>query len=219
MGRGLDDDTLAAAFRAAVADTPEPGFGHSDVLAGSHRAARRHRMLVTGGIAAAVIVLAGGVTTGVVLGQDRGSVTSAASAPAQDSAGSGLAREAAPVPPALGGGCVNQQDPGLRSLVDAALPALSSATEAPTTMICRPGGGREVHLDVTDGALTGLFSVVDTPAGEQGPTDAALGWVQATEPTRSGGTVTVTSRASSDSGGVPYSDQVEALAKALAPLL
>src|SRR4051794_29639383 len=202
-----DDDRLAAAFRAAVQDTPEAGFDHDDVVAASRRLGRRHRMLVTGGVAAAVIALAGGVTTGVVLTRDGDTVTSAA-APAPERAGPGSAADAAapraaaapsespsgaPLGPASGD-CVDPQDPELRALVDEALPELAGATPAPTTMICRPGGGREVNLDVTDGALTGLFTVVYTPPGEPPAQSAtAVGWVTAEAPTASGGTVVVTS--------------------------
>ena len=222
MTEMTDDEKLAAAFRAAAQDAPEAGFGRDDVLAGSRRIAKRNRMLLTGGIAAAAIVLAGGVTAGLVLSRDTGSVTSAA-APARDSsagsAGGGLVPEAGPSVPNSGGGCANPQDPALRQLVNAALPALASAGEAPTTMLCRVGGGREVHLEVTDGSSTGLFSVVFTPAGETAPSDTAVGWVSAEATTASGGTLTVTSAASADSGGVPYADDVPALAATLAPRL
>lgn len=231
-----DDDRLAAAFRAAVQDAPEAGFGHEDVLAGSRRLARRRRMLVTSGVAAAVIVLAGGVTTGVVLTRDGGTTTSAAApAPEQaEQAGPGSAADAAapraaaapsaprseaPLGPATGP-CVNPQDPELRALVDAALPALAGAREAPTTMTCRPGGGREVNLEATDGTLTGLFTVVYTPPGEPpAQTATAVGWVTAEVPTASGGTVVVTSRGDADSGGVPFADDVRPLAEALGPRL
>ncbi|GAA4543307.1 hypothetical protein [Pseudonocardia xishanensis] len=236
-----NDHRLAAAFRDAVPEPPEAGFSADDVRRESHRIGRRNRMLLTGGVAAAVIVLAGGVTTGVVLARD-GRTTTSAAAPAQDS-GSGarelgapdLAREAAPggsgaavapapvgVPlgPASGRDCVNPQDPELRALVDTALPALASARQAPTTMVCRQGGGREVNLEVVDGDLTGLLSVVYTPPGEE-PTQTAgaVGWVMEERSTASGGLVTVTSRAQSDSGGVPFAAEVATLADALAPRL
>jgi len=229
-----DDDQLAAAFRAAVQDAPEAGFDHADVLAGSRRVARRRRMLVTGGVAAAAILLAGGVTTGVVPTRDEGAVTSAAApapeAAAPDQAGPGAADAAAPraaVPAPSGaplgpasGDCVDPQDPQLRALVDAALPELAGATPAPTTMICRPGGGREVNLEVTDGPRTGLFTVVYTPPGEPpAQTATAVGWVSAEVPTASGGTVVVTSRGAADSGGVPFADRVRPLAEVLGPRL
>jgi hypothetical protein len=231
----MDDEKLAAAFRSAVDSPPEAGFSADDVRRESHRVGRRNRMLVTGGIAAAAVVLAGGVTTGVVLTRDAQNTTAAA-APAQDSAAEGsgpgeLAREAAPpaaVPapseaplgPAVGQDCVNAQDPGLRAVVDAVVPELASAGEAPTTMVCRPGGGREVNLEVVDGDRTGLFSVVYTPPGEE-PTQtaAAATWVMAEQSTASGGLVTVTSRADADSGGVPFGNRVEAIATGLAPRL
>ena len=233
----MNEEQMAAAFRDAVSEAPDAGFSADDVRRESHRIGRRNRMLVTGGVAAAAIVLAGGVTTGVVLARDGQTTTSAAApaAPAQDS-GSGarelgapapdLAREAvpsaptpvgAPLGPAVGQDCVNPQDPQLRALVDAALPALATAQEAPTTMICRQGGGREVNLQVVDGELTGLFSVVYTAPGEEpSQTAGAVGWVVEERPTASGGLVTVTSRPESDSGGVPFAAQVPDLATTLA---
>ncbi|MFR9804870.1 hypothetical protein ACL02T_21665 [Pseudonocardia sp. RS010] len=237
-----------AAERAAVQDPPVAGSDHADVLAGSRRLARRRR-LVTGGVAAAVIALAGGGATGVVLSRDGGALTLAAApaheaapvpgalqaVPAPDGAapeqaGRGSAADAAvpraaaappgdPLGPAAGD-CVNPQDPQLRALVDEALPALAAAREAPTTMICRPAGGREVNLEVTDAALTGLFTVVYTPRGEPPvQTGTAVGWATAKAPTASGGTVVVTSRGAADSGGVPFADRVPALAEALGPRL
>ncbi|MFC5951236.1 hypothetical protein ACFQH9_23490 [Pseudonocardia lutea] len=232
-----EDDRLAAAFRAAVQDAPEAGFDHADVLAGSRRVARRRRVLVAGGVAAAAILLAGGVTTGVVLTRDEAAVTSAAApapeAAAPEQAGPGAAdaaapRAAVPAPSApsgapsgpTSGDCVDPQDPQLRALVDAALPELAGATPAPTTMACRPGGGREVNLEVTDGPRSGLLTVVYTPPGEPpAQTATAVGWVSAEVPTASGGTVVVTSRGAADSGGVPFADRVRPLAEALGPRL
>ncbi|GAA4701969.1 hypothetical protein GCM10023215_46200 [Pseudonocardia yuanmonensis] len=234
-----EDERLSAAFRAAVQDAPEAGFDHADVLAGSRRLARRRRTLVVGGVAAAAILLAGGVTTGVVLTRDEGTATSAAApeaappapqAPVPEQAGPGSAADAAapraasappgtPLGPATAD-CVDPQDPQLRALVDAALPELAAATPAPTPMICRPGGGREVNLEVTDGSRTGLFTVVYTPPGEPpAQTATAVGWVTAEAPTASGGTVVVTSRGAADSGGVPFADRVRSLADALGPRL
>jgi hypothetical protein len=232
----MDDDKLAAAFRSAVDSPPEAGFSTDDVRRESHRIGRRNRMLLTGGVAAAAIVLAGGVTTGVVLTRGEQTTTSAA-APAQERGAQdlgapdqGLAREAAPqaaappgvtpLGPVVGQDCVDPQDPDLRAVVDSVVPELASAREAPTTRLCRSGGGREVNLEVTDGPLTGLFSVIYTPPGEEPvQTTGAVGWSMTEVTTASGGLVTVTSRAEADSGGVPFGDRVEQIATTLAPLL
>jgi hypothetical protein len=228
----MNDEQLTAAFRDAASEAPEAGFSSDDVVRESHRIGRRNRNLLVGGVAAAAIVLAGGVSTGVLLARPD-TETSSAAAPASDAGARSLgapemAREAAPSAPApvgvpLGpanGDCVNPQDPGLRAIVDEVLPEVASAQAAPTTMICRPGGGREVHLQVVDGTLTGLFSVVYTAPGEE-PTQTvtAVGWATAELPTASGGLVTVTSRAESDSGGVPFGDRVTQIATDLAPRL
>ena len=257
----MNSERLNDAFRDAASDAPEAGFSVDDVRRESHRIGRRNRMLLTGGIAAAVIVLAGGVTTGVVLTRDPGAVTSAAApvdsgqrsngqgSNGQGSSGPGSSGQGArelgapnaageaplapspggaaesrpgtgPLGPADGQDCVNPQDPALRSLVDSVVPELASAREAPTTMVCRPGGGREVNLEVTDGSLTGLFSVVYTPPGEApAQTGAASNWAMSAVTTASGGQVTVTSRADADSGGTPFGRRVESIAEALAPLL
>jgi hypothetical protein len=231
----MNDEQLTAAFRDAASEAPEAGFSADDVRRESHRIGRRNRNLLVGGVAAAAIVLAGGVSTGVVLARESGTETSAA-APASDAGARSLgapemAREAAPAAPVapapvgvpLGpasGDCVNPQDPELRALVDEVLPEVATAQAAPTTMICRAGGGREVHLQVVEGDLTGLFSVVYTAPGEEPvQTEVAVGWVTAELPTASGGLVTVTSRAESDSGGVPFADRIPEITAALAPRL
>ncbi|SDG48905.1 hypothetical protein [Pseudonocardia oroxyli] len=225
------DERLAAAFRAAADTPPEAGFSADDVRRESHRIGRRNRNLLVGGVAAAAIVLAGGVSTGVLLARSGGETSAAA--PASDAGARSLgapemAREAPAVPPTpvgvpLGpaaGDCVNPQDPELRAVVDEVLPEVATASPAPTTMICRPGGGREVNLQVADGELTGLFSVVYTAPGEEpSQTASAVGWATAEVSTASGGLVTVTSRAESDSGGVPFGDRVPEIASALAPHL
>ncbi|MCU1630423.1 MAG: hypothetical protein JWP64_5372 [Pseudonocardia sp.] len=223
-----DDDRLAAAFRAAADTPPEAGFDLDDVLSTSHRVTRRRRTQLAGGFVAAAVLLGGGGVTAAVLPTSVGETTSAA-APARESADSGAGaaaapRAAAPNPaplgPTAGEDCVPTQDPALRALVDAALPPLRDAAEAPTTLECRPGAGREVALDVVDGEASGLLSVVYTAPGEP-RTDSALavGWVQAGRPTASGGYVSVTSRAASDSGAVPFRARVQELADALAPQL
>jgi hypothetical protein len=222
-----DDDRLAAAFRAAADTPPEAGFDLDDVLSTSHRVTRRRRTQLAGGLVAAAVLLGGGGVAAAVLPTAAGETTSAA--PARESADSAAGAAAAPrtaVPnpaplgPTAGEDCVPTQDPALRALVDAALPPLRDAVEAPTTLECRPGVGREVALDVVDGDASGLLSVVYTAPGEP-RTDAALavGWVQAGRSTASGGYVSVTSRAASDSGAVPFRARAQELADALAPQL
>jgi hypothetical protein len=220
-----DDDRLAAAFRAAADTPPEAGFDLDDVLSTSHRVTRRRRTQLAGGLVAAAVLLGGGGVAAAVLPTSAGETTSAA-APARKSVDSAAAAPRAAVPdpaplgPTAGEDCVPTQDPALRALVDAALPPLRDAVEAPTTLECRPGVGREVALDVVDGDASGLLSVVYTAPGEP-RTDAALavGWVQAGRSTASGGYVSVTSRAASDSGAVPFRARAQELADALAPQL
>ncbi|MCW0213829.1 MAG: hypothetical protein OJJ54_10745 [Pseudonocardia sp.] len=225
MDQQNPDERLTAAFRAAADTPPEAGFGLDDVLAGSHRVTRRRRQVVAGVVAAAVLVGGGGVVASVLPASDRETTSAAAPARENTDSAAGAAeapRAAFPVPlgATTGQDCVPAQDPALRALVDAAVPGLRDAAEAPTTMICRPGRGREVHLEVTDGAASGLLSVVYTAPGEP-RTDAglAVGWVQGGAGTASGGYVSVTSRAATDSGAVPFREQVQGLADALAPQL
>lgn len=242
MTGGNAEERLAAALRAAVADVPEAGFDHESVVAGSRRLARRRQVLIGGGVAAAAVALVGGIAVAGLGG--GGAEPTTAAAPAADSArgaqqgappvavlpeaGSALQGSgqeyAAPAAPPLGPsdptGCTPVQDPALRELVNRLLPEAAGAAEAPTTLECRPGGGREVHLEVGDGEFTGLLSVVYTaPGAELTEWDTPVGWVRSQAPTASGGTVSVTSRADADSGGVPFADRVPQLASALAPLL
>jgi hypothetical protein len=223
-----NEDRLAGAFRAAAETPPEAGFGLDDVLTTSHKVTKRRRTQLVGGFVAAAVLLGGGGVVASVLPTSARETTSAA-APAGEGADSAAGEAAAPraaVPnpaplgPTVGEACVPTQDPALRGLVDAALPPLREAAEAPTTLECRPGAGREVALEVVDGDAAGLLSVVYTAPGEP-RTDSALavGWVQAGGPTASGGYVSVTSRAAADSGAVPFRARVQELVDALAPQL
>ncbi|WP_214367423.1 hypothetical protein [Pseudonocardia sp. H11422] len=242
MNTGFDDGTgdgrLTAMFRAAASEAaagaPAPGFDHAGVVAASRRATARRRSAIAGGALTVLVVAGGGVAvatpamtsnadTSVAAGgagaarEEAGAPPAALSAPEPASPGSGRAGPAAPLGPADPSDCVNKQDPALRALLEAALPEVRDADEAPTTMECRPGGGREVNLEVVDGAATGLLSVVysapGAPVQEQG---LPVGWVRAGARTTSGGFVSVTTRSAADSGAVPFADRVDAVAAELA---
>ncbi|MHA6792208.1 hypothetical protein ACVGVM_01600 [Pseudonocardia bannensis] len=236
---GTDDGRLTAMFRAAASEAaagaPAPGFDHAGVVAASRRATARRRSAVAGGVLTVLVVAGVGVAAAApsrtstadtsaaagsaVAAPEAGAAPAPLSAPAP-ALGPGRSGPAAPLGPADPDACVNKQDPALRALLNAALPEVHDAVEAPTTMECRPGGGREVHLDVADGAATGLLSVVysapGAPAPEQG---LPVGWVRAGAPTASGGFVSVTTRAAADSGAVPFADRVDAVVAELAPRL
>jgi hypothetical protein len=219
----LTDRELADMLRAAGNEAPPPGFDVADVVAASKRATARRRSAIAGG-AAAVLLVAGGVTAAIAIpgSGSGGETTSAASAPeAATGGGRGDAAvaPAAPAPSDTGGGCADLQDAGLRALLDEALPQVRGATEAATSMVCKPGGGREVHLQVTDGPLHGLLSVVFTPPGEPVEDGEPAGWARAGAPTASGGYVAVTSTADADSGGIPFEADLATTAAALAPRL
>jgi hypothetical protein len=98
----------------------------------------------------------------------------------------------------------------LRALVDQALPEVAGASEAATTMECRPGGERGVALEVGGGVLVVTY-LPPGPVTEL-PDGAAL-------PTASGGTVVVSSRADRADGAAPFADRLEATAAYLAPRL
>lgn len=226
MGEPTDQELTGMFHAAGSGATPPPGFDVASVVRASRRATARRRSAVAGG-AAAVLLVAGAVTAAVtVTGSGDGATTSAAAAP--EAATGGARGDAALAPPAAApsgagsdaaAGCANLQDPGLRALLDDVLPQVRGAAEAPTAMVCKQGGGREVHLQVVDGASNGLLAVVFTPPGE--PVDDGLptGLARAGAPTASGGYVTVTSRPDAGSGGIPFEDRLAATAAGLASRL
>ncbi|MGH3566203.1 MAG: hypothetical protein ACRDRH_09255 [Pseudonocardia sp.] len=221
-----DDERLAAVFRAAVADAvPPASFDHADVVRASRRITARRRSVLAGG-ALAVLAVTGVGVAGVLSGSGDSEQSSAA-APASAPEAAVDARAAAPGPasadaagtvlsvPPLGpgdaGSCANQQDPALRVLLEQVLPEVAGATEAAVTMECRPGGERGVHLEVRGG----LFSVGYLPPGVQArPPDPGV--VRISEPTASGGTVTVTARAGRRGSPAPYEERLDAVAAYLA---
>jgi hypothetical protein len=150
-----------------------------------------------------------------------------AAAPVPGSAGSvpgggpttGLSAGA--VPPAgapLGPGnreCADRQDPALRALVEQVLPEVAGASEAVTTMECRPGGERGVALEVSDGASSGLLSVTYLPPGSAAAVPAGA----RSAPTASGGTVLVSSRPERQGQPAPLADRLDAAVAYLAPRL
>ncbi|MFC5994522.1 hypothetical protein ACFQE5_09900 [Pseudonocardia hispaniensis] len=216
----MDDEQLSAGFRAAAADSPPPSFGYADVVAASRRATARRRATVAGGALAALLVVGGvAVALGAAQPANRGAPAVTVAAPeAADQASPGF--RASPPGPGDPGGCAAPQDPALRAVLDEVLPEVRSAPAAPATPGCRPGSDREVHLEVTDGAARGLFSVVYSGPGEVPPEQGLpVGWQRAGATTASGGYVSVTSRAAVDSGAVPFSGRLPGIAEALAPRL
>jgi hypothetical protein len=133
------------------------------------------------------------------------------------SATGGSVPGAAAVPPIgtpLGpgtGDCADRQDPALRALVEQVLPEVVGASEAATTMECRPGGERGIALEADGGLLTVAYL---PPGPVTEPPDGAR-----TSPTASGGTVVVSSRASRSGDPVPFADRLDAVVTYLAPRL
>jgi hypothetical protein len=234
-----EEDRLAALFREAAGEPP-PGFDHRAVVARSRRVTARRRAAVLGSAAALVVVLGTGV---VVSGQAQRDEASTAAAPAaggaaESGAGGGSADRggaeadsAAPyaLDPALpleqssgplGPGttpCADRHDPALRALLEQVLPEVSSAPSAPAPADCRPGGLREVNLEVVDGTVSGRLTVTSLPAGEsplESPEEAV-----ATAATASGGTVVVRAEGDGPGAPVPFAGRLDQVAAALAPAL
>lgn len=194
----MDEQRLIGAMRDAAADAPPPSFDAADVVRTSHRVTARRRAATAGAALAAVLVV--GVGVGVGIGTTRGADTTTAAAPARepapelraappaaDAQSSGAESAASPRPP-LGpadpNGCANPQDPALRALVDEVLPEAVGAPMAPTTMECRAGGGRGVHLVVGGGVLVVDYAPSGVPSASRSDGGTSL-------PTASGGTVQV----------------------------
>jgi hypothetical protein len=227
-----DEARIAALFRDAASGAPPPAFDAAQVVATSRRITRRRRSAVAGAALAVLAVAGVGVVTGI--GGPRDATVTAASGQAADQAAPGAgaagdaARAAAPaapeaaapnaaVPPAgppLGPGtreCADRQDPALRTLVDQALPEVVGASEAATTMECRPGGERGVALEVGGGVLVVTYL---PPGPVTEPPDGAR-----SAPTASGGTVLVSSRADRSGDAAPFADRLDAVVAYLAPRL
>jgi hypothetical protein len=227
-----DEARIAALFRDAASGAPPPAFDAAQVVATSRRITRRRRSAVAGAALAVLAVAGVGVVAGI--GGPRDATVTAASGQAADQAAPGAgaagdaARAAAPaapeaaapnaaVPPAgppLGPGtreCADRQDPALRTLVDQALPEVVGASEAATTMECRPGGERGVALEVGGGVLVVTYL---PPGPVTEPPDGAR-----SAPTGSGGTVLVSSRADRSGDAAPFADRLDAVVAYLAPRL
>jgi hypothetical protein len=224
-----DEARIAALFRDAASGAPPPAFDAAQVVATSRRITRRRRSAVAGAALAVLAVAGVGVVAGI--GGPRDATVTAASGQAADQAAPGAgagdaARAAAPevaaapnaaVPPAgppLGPGtreCADRQDPALRTLVDQALPEVVGASEAATTMECRPGGERGVALEVGGGVLVVTYL---PPGPVTEPPDGAR-----SAPTASGGTVLVSSRADRSGDAAPFADRLDAVVAYLAPRL
>jgi hypothetical protein len=227
-----DEARIAALFRDAASGAPPPAFDAAQVVATSRRITRRRRSAVAGAALAVLAVAGVGVVAGI--GGPRDATVTAASGQAADQAAPGAgaagdaARAAAPaapeaaapnaaVPPAgppLGPGtreCADRQDPALRTLVDQALPEVVGASEAATTMECRPGGERGVAQEVGGGVLVVTYL---PPGPVTEPPDGAR-----SAPTASGGTVLVSSRADRSGDAAPFADRLDAVVAYLAPRL
>src|SRR5690349_19981565 len=170
-----DEARIAALFRDAASGAPPPAFDAAQVVATSRRITRRRRSAVAGAALAVLAVVGVGVVAGI--DGPRTATVTAASGQAADQAAPGAgavgyaARAAAPqvteaaaapnaaVPPAgppLGPGtrqCADRHDLVLRTLVEQVLPEVVGASEAATTMECRPGGVRCVSVQAGDRVL------------------------------------------------------------------
>lgn len=108
----MDDKQLTDLFRAAADDAgaaaPPPNFDHDDVLAGSHKMARRQRATVAVAVVAMAMIGVGAVFSGVLRGPSQTSALAerppASSGAPEDSTVSGEAAGApgAPVAPVPG---------------------------------------------------------------------------------------------------------------------
>ncbi|GAY09280.1 hypothetical protein [Pseudonocardia sp. N23] len=219
----LSDQDLTELMRSAGPTAPPAAFGVDDVVRASKRATARRRSAIAGGAAAAVLVFGGiGLAVGLPGGGAETATSSAAGGTPNFERGDAAVppNAAAPtVPGASDTGCVPMQDPGLRALLNEALPQVATAREAAVPMVCKQGGGREVHLEVDDGPAHGVLTVVFAPAGEPVEDGQPVGWARAGAPTASGGYVAVTSVSDSDSGAIPFESQLAAVASTLAPRL
>jgi hypothetical protein len=226
-----DEARIAALFRDAASGAPPPAFDAAQVVATSRRITRRRRSAVAGAALAVLAVAGVGVVAGI--GGPRDATVTAASGQAADQAAPGAgagagdaARAAAPeaaaapnaavppVGPPLGPGtreCADRQDPALRALVDQALPEVVGASEAATTMECRPGGERGVALEAGGGVLVVTYL---PPGPVTEPPDGAR-----SAPTASGGTVLVSSRPDRAGDAAPFADRLDAVVAYLAPRL
>lgn len=209
----MDEQRLADALLAATTDVPPPSFDHADVVRSSRRITMRRRSALAGGALAVLAVVGVGVAGGLTDG-GRGEIASSAAAPAPArEAPAGTASpdaDAAPAPreaqppsgpiadaqaapaaaPPLGpgdpDGCADRQDPALRAIVEQVLPEVIGAPAAATSLECRPGGERGMYVELSGGVLGVAYLPPGTPphrVDASGPTS--------TEPTASGGTVTV----------------------------
>jgi hypothetical protein len=233
-----DDEELGALFRAAASEpgAPPPRFDHDSVVSASRRATVRRRVVMAG--SAVVLLALAGVGAAVAMpGSLRGDDTTVAApmpapapapaagpearqdaAPGADARAEGAAPPADPVARPLGPGtteCADRQDPALRMLVEQVLPAVRDASEAATTMECRPGGERGISVEIGDGGAAGLLAVQYLPPG----TVAALVPGAVSAPTASGGTVIVSSRPAEVGAPAPFEDRLTSVADFLAPRL
>ena len=124
----VDERQLAQLFQTAAGDGPPASFGHSDVVAASHRETRRRRTRIAGGSALVVAVLLGGVAVGNnLLGGPRNAETTSAGGLADSTHQSAEAERAEPAP--------DEQQPGTLSSPD----SQSQGTDKSGEVIPWPG--------------------------------------------------------------------------------
>jgi hypothetical protein len=175
-------ETVTASSAGAADERAEAGAADADGSAAAERAAAPQAAPVPGAAAAS--------PDGALMG---------AAAPA-----------GAPLGPGTGE-CADRQDPALRALVEQVLPEVVGAPEAMTTQECRPGGERDLALEVPGGLLSVTYL---PPAATPKLVDGAR-----VAPTASGGTVVVASRPGQAGEPAPFASRLDALVADLAPRL
>ncbi|GDY32123.1 hypothetical protein GTS_37560 [Gandjariella thermophila] len=241
----MDERELAEVFRAAVRDTPPASFDERDVVAASRRARARQRTAIVAGSTLGVAVLVGGAVAGadllhgpaheVASGPEQstthgrppmntfGLPVPGTPAPhsfpeATPEQGGGAGGEVGPRADGTRSGC-GPVDRELAAALAGELPA-AAAGGLPVAVDAQcPQGARAAGYLVRDGDDLGVFSVVLVPAGAQRSVTQFSGPGSSTTvsvTTRSGGQLTVVSKAQRGSTGAPFGDRVAAIAADLA---
>jgi hypothetical protein len=183
----VDEKKLTELFKDAVRDAPPASFGTGDVQRASRRATERRRTAIVSGSVLAVVLLGGGVVTGVALSGEN--LDSNASAPMVASSGQGdgggtmydngaasgaSARAESGQPndrsegPKQGGSPVGSAGPSAGSTpggcekADREL-AAALASELPAAANARVGAEKPVPFACPPGSRAASFEVVDGP--------------------------------------------------------
>lgn len=183
----MDEKKLTELFRDAVGEAPPASFGTGDVQRASRRATERRRTAIVSGSVLAVVLLGGGVVTGIALSGET--MSSNASAPMVASSGqgdgggtmydngSGSGRSARaesgapndrPEGPKQGGsptgsaGLSAGSTPGGCEEADREL-AAALASELPAAANARVGDEKPVPFACPPGSRAASFKVVDGP--------------------------------------------------------